>query len=134
MRKESRRRAGRAAKERTIAISGDSIKMPQMKPKKNKPILYHKTLHDPKKITGSQSASVYSSPSPFSNRYILMLPMKTPGRMSSHIQDEMTHCNEMNNKIFNIDIDMNMRDITINVMESISFHLFHGQSSSTTFI
>jgi hypothetical protein len=29
---------------------------------------------------------------------------------------------------------MNMRDITINVMESISFHLFHGQSSSTTFI
>jgi hypothetical protein len=74
------------------------------------------------------------SPSPFSNGYILMLPIKTRGGMSSHIQEEMTHYNEMNDKIFDVDIDMNMWDNTIDVIESISFHLFHGQNHSTTFI
>jgi hypothetical protein len=39
--------------------------------------------------------------------------------MPLHIQKEITHYNEMNNKIFNIDTGMNMWDIARNVMEPI---------------
>jgi spore coat protein CotF len=36
--------------------------------------------------------------------------------MSLHVPKEMTHYNEMNDQIVNIDIDMNMRDIARNAM------------------
>jgi hypothetical protein len=42
-----------------------------------------------------------------------------------------THHNEMNDEIFHT--DMNMQDTTRNVMESISFHPFHGQTNSTIY-
>jgi hypothetical protein len=45
---------------------------------------------------------------PFLNRYILTLPIKTPGLMSLHGQKEIIHYNEMNDQIFNIDIDLNI--------------------------
>jgi hypothetical protein len=46
------------------------------------------------------------------------------GPLSLHIQKGMVHYNEVNDKIFNIGIDMNMWDLGRNSMESISFHLF----------
>jgi hypothetical protein len=42
-----------------------------------------------------------------------------------------THCSEMNDEIFDIDINMDVWDIATNVIGLISFHLFHGMSSST---
>jgi hypothetical protein len=56
-----------------------------------------------------------------------MLPIKTPGQMPLHIQKEITHYNEMNDKIFSIDIDMNICAIARNGIEPIFFHLFHGE-------
>jgi hypothetical protein len=58
------------------------------------------------------------------NRYILTLPIKTPGSMPLHGQKEITHYNAMNDQIFNI--DMNMGEIERNIIEPISFHRFHG--------
>jgi hypothetical protein len=43
-----------------------------------------------------------------------MLPIKTPGSMPLHVQKEMTHCSEVNDQIFNI--DMNVRDVARNIM------------------
>jgi hypothetical protein len=43
------------------------------------------------------------------NQYILTLLIKAPDQMPLHIQKEITHYNEMNNKRFNI--DMNMLDV-----------------------
>jgi hypothetical protein len=56
--------------------------------------------------------------------------------MPGHVKVEITHCDEMNNKMFDIDIDidMNLRDNARNVIEAISFHGFHGQSNSTIHI
>jgi hypothetical protein len=55
-----------------------------------------------------------------------------------HVKIEITHYNEMNDKIFdidiNIDIDMNVWDNARNVIEPISFHRFHGQRNSTIYI
>jgi hypothetical protein len=57
--------------------------------------------------------------------------------MPLHVRKEITHNNEINNKIFDIDIDiyidMNVWDIVRNRIERISFHLFHGQSNSTIY-
>jgi hypothetical protein len=52
--------------------------------------------------------------------------------MSLHVRKEMTHYNEMNDKIF--DIDMNVLDIARNVIKPFSFHLFHGQSDLIAYI
>jgi hypothetical protein len=50
--------------------------------------------------------------------------------MPLHVKVEITHYNEMNDKIFDIgigiDIDMNMWDNARNVIEPISFYRFHG--------
>jgi hypothetical protein len=43
--------------------------------------------------------------------------------MPLHIQEEATHDNEMNDHKFNIDVNMNMRDIARNVIQLISCHL-----------
>jgi hypothetical protein len=69
---------------------------------------------------------------PSLNRYILTLPIKTPSSIPLHIQIEITHHSEMNDKIFNI--DANMWDIARNVIEPISFHRFHRRSNPTIFI
>jgi hypothetical protein len=37
----------------------------------------------------------------------------------------------MNDKIFDIDIDMNVWDDARNIIDPISFHQFHDQSNST---
>jgi hypothetical protein len=60
----------------------------------------------------------------------------------SHIQKEIIHYTEMNDKvndrisIIDIDIDMNVNvwDIARNLIQPISFHLFQGQSNSTMYI
>jgi hypothetical protein len=48
----------------------------------------------------------------------VMLPIKTSGQMPLHIQKEMARCNEMNNKIINVDV--NMWGIARNVIKRIS--------------
>jgi hypothetical protein len=58
-----------------------------------------------------------------------MLPIKTFLPIPGQIQTEMTDYNEMNDKIF--DIDMNVGDIVKNAMEPMSFHVFHGHRNST---
>jgi hypothetical protein len=58
------------------------------------------------------------------NGYIMKLTIKAPGQMPLHVKVEITHCDEMNNKIF--DIDMNVWDDARNVIEPTSFHRFHG--------
>jgi hypothetical protein len=54
------------------------------------------------------------------------------------VKVEITHYNEMNNKNFDIDIDididMNVSDNVRIVIESISFHPFHGQSNWLAYI
>jgi hypothetical protein len=45
--------------------------------------------------------------------------------MPLHVKAEMTHYDEMDDKIFDIDIDMNVWVNARNVIESISFHRFH---------
>jgi hypothetical protein len=69
----------------------------------------------------------------FLNRSLLLLPITTRGQTALRIQKEITHFNEMDDQIFNIGIDMDMImwDIPRNVTESISFHRFHGQNTST---
>jgi hypothetical protein len=61
------------------------------------------------------------------NRDILKLTIKAPGVMPLHVQKEITHCDEINDKIF--DIDMNVRDNARNVIESISSRLIHAQGN-----
>jgi hypothetical protein len=53
---------------------------------------------------------------PFLNHDILKLTIKAPSQISKLLQIEMTHCNEMNDKIFDkiFDIDIDV-DIDINV-------------------
>jgi hypothetical protein len=70
----------------------------------------------------------------FVNRDILKLTIKGPGQISKLLQIEITHYDEMNNKIFDIDIDINVWDNARNVIEPISFHRFQGQSNSTIYI
>jgi hypothetical protein len=65
----------------------------------------------------------------FLNRDSLTLTIKAPGQMPLHVKIQITQYDEMNDKIFDIDIDMNMWDNAINVMEPISFHRFHGPSN-----
>jgi hypothetical protein len=48
--------------------------------------------------------------------------IKAPGQIPKLLQIEITHDDEMNDKIFNIDIDMNVCDNRRNVIEPISFH------------
>jgi hypothetical protein len=55
---------------------------------------------------------------PFLNRDVLKWPIKAAGTMIFHIQKVITHYNETNDEIFNIDI--NVWNITRNVMVSIS--------------
>jgi hypothetical protein len=43
---------------------------------------------------------------PFLNQNILNLMIKAPGQIPKLLQIEITHYNEMNDKIFDIDIDM----------------------------
>jgi hypothetical protein len=54
--------------------------------------------------------------------------MKAHLPMPLHIPKEMTHYSEMNNELFNI--DMNMWHIARNIIKPISFHLFHGHGNS----
>jgi hypothetical protein len=46
--------------------------------------------------------------------------MKLLGPMPLHVREEIIHYNEMNNDIF--DIDINVRDIARNAIGPISFH------------
>jgi hypothetical protein len=66
---------------------------------------------------------------PFLNEDILKLTIKAMGQISKLLQIEITHYDEMNDKLFDIDsdinIDMNVRDTARNVIEPISFHQFH---------
>jgi beta-mannanase len=68
------------------------------------------------------------------NQYILMSPIKTPETIPFHIQKEITDYNEMSDKIVDIDIDMNVLNLTRNVSVLISFRPFHGRSNSTIYI
>jgi hypothetical protein len=56
------------------------------------------------------------------------------GALQLNIDKEILHSEEMNDKRFNIDIDidvnMNMQDIARNIIEPISFLLFHGHRNS----
>jgi hypothetical protein len=72
---------------------------------------------------------------PFLNRDILKLTIKAPGQIPLHIKGEIIHYDEMNDTIFDIDIDidMNVLDNARNIIEPISFHRFHGHSNSTRF-
>jgi hypothetical protein len=60
----------------------------------------------------------------FLNRDILKLTIKAPGQIPKLLQIEIIHYDEMNDKIFDIDIDidMNVWDNARNVIEPISFH------------
>jgi hypothetical protein len=66
---------------------------------------------------------------PCLNRYILKLTIKAPGQISKLLQIEIIQSDEMNHKIFDIDIDMNVWDNIRNSIEPISFHRFHGPSN-----
>jgi hypothetical protein len=72
----------------------------------------------------------------FLNQDIMKLTIKAPGHFSKLLQIEITHYDEMSDKIFDhdIDIDMNVCDNARNAIEPISFHRFHGQSNSTIYI
>jgi hypothetical protein len=61
-----------------------------------------------------------------------MLPIKTRDQMPLHLHKEVTYCNEMNDEI--LDIDMDMWNIARNVTKPISFHPFHRQSQLTMLI
>jgi hypothetical protein len=67
----------------------------------------------------------------FLNRYILKLPIKTQGQMPLHVKVEITHYDEMNDKMFDVDIDIaiGVWDNARNVIEPISFHRFHTPSN-----
>jgi hypothetical protein len=54
---------------------------------------------------------------------------KAPGQIPLHVKVEITHYDEMNDKISDINIDMNVRDNARNVIQPISFHQFPGQSN-----
>jgi hypothetical protein len=56
------------------------------------------------------------------NQDVLKLTIKAAGQITKLLQIEITDYDEMNNKIFDIDIDMNVWDNTRNVIEPISFH------------
>jgi hypothetical protein len=68
---------------------------------------------------------------PFLNRYIRDLTIKTLGPILLHFKIETAYYDEMNDKIFDIDmnIDMNVCDNARNVIEPISFHRFHELSN-----
>jgi hypothetical protein len=70
---------------------------------------------------------------PFLNQDILKLTAKGAGQIPKLLQIEIIHYNEMNDKIFDIsiDIDMNMCDNARNIIVPISFHRFHGGHNST---
>jgi hypothetical protein len=63
-----------------------------------------------------------------------MLTVKGPDQIPKLLQIEITHYDEMSDKTFRIDIDMNVWDNARNVIEPISFHRFHSQSNSTIHI
>jgi hypothetical protein len=65
-------------------------------------------------------------PAPFLNRDILKLPIKVSGQIPLHVKIEIISCNEMNDKISHIDIDMNVYDNARNVIERISSYGFPG--------
>jgi hypothetical protein len=65
----------------------------------------------------------------FESITILWWPITTLGQMPYGIQKGITHCSEMNEKTFNI--DLNIWNIARKIIEPISFHLFHAQSNST---
>jgi hypothetical protein len=50
----------------------------------------------------------------------------TPGQTSLHIQEEITYYNEMNDKIFDNDIDRNMWDIVRDVVEWRPLTVYSG--------
>jgi hypothetical protein len=58
------------------------------------------------------------------NPDVLKWTVKASRPMSWGLQKETTHSSEMNDKAFGL--DLNVRDIARNVMEPISFDIFHG--------
>jgi hypothetical protein len=66
------------------------------------------------------------------NQYILKLTIKRACEIPKLLQIEITHYDEMNDKI--CDINMNVLDDARNVIESISFHRFHGPSNSPIYL
>jgi hypothetical protein len=64
----------------------------------------------------------------------LKLMIKAPGQIPKLLIIEISHCDEMNDRIFviDIDIDMNVWDNARNLIEPISFRRFHVQRNSTT--
>jgi hypothetical protein len=51
--------------------------------------------------------------------------------MPLYVKEKITYCNEMNDKTFDvdIDIDVNVWDNARNVIEPTSFHRFHGRDN-----
>jgi hypothetical protein len=64
----------------------------------------------------------------FLNQDILKLRIKGAGQIPKLLQIEIVYYDEMNDKIFDIDIDMKVWDNARNAIEPISFHQFHGPS------
>jgi hypothetical protein len=62
---------------------------------------------------------------PFLNQDILKFMTKAAGQIPTLLQIEISHYDEINDEIFDIDIDMNVWDNARNVIEPISFHRFH---------
>jgi hypothetical protein len=60
--------------------------------------------------------------------YILKLTIKVPGQKALDVKGEITDYDEINDKIF--DVDMNVWDNARNITEPISFHYFHDRSNS----
>jgi hypothetical protein len=63
----------------------------------------------------------------FLSQDILKLPIKTRGQMLSDVRQEITHYNEMKNRIF--DINLNMRDNARRAIAPTWFYPFHGQGN-----
>jgi hypothetical protein len=73
-----------------------------------------------------------TSATPFFESRYSEVTIKAPDQMPFHVKVEIIHYDEMNDKIF--DTDMSVWDNARNVIESISFHRFHGPDNSTIYI
>jgi hypothetical protein len=66
------------------------------------------------------------------NQDILKLTIKAPGQMPLHVEIAITHYDEINDTMF--DIDMNVWDNAGNAIEPISLHRFHGPGNWLPYI
>jgi hypothetical protein len=66
----------------------------------------------------------------------MIFPIRAPGPTPFGGRKEITQQDDMNDKVFNIDVDTDMKmwDIARNAIGTISFDRFHGQRNPTTYI